>query len=88
MLGLTTLWFGRMVLGLWIWEAMECFKWGLRSYPSRNMEDFVTESDSNCADLAQEFQGRRISVCGIETVFLWYFGGEYSCFLPLSKKSP
>ena len=33
---------------------MECFKWGLMGYPSRNMEDFVTESDLNCADLAQE----------------------------------
>ena len=33
---------------------MECFKWGLMGHPSRNMEDFVTESDLNCVDLAQE----------------------------------
>ena len=47
--------FERMwILGLWIWKAVECFKWGLMGYPSRNMEDFVTESDLNCADLAQE----------------------------------
>jgi hypothetical protein len=47
--------FGRMLIwGLWIWKAVECFKWGLMGYPSRNMEDFVTESDLKCADLAQE----------------------------------
>ena len=33
---------------------MESFKWGLMGYPSRNMEDFVTESDLNCMDLAEE----------------------------------
>ena len=38
----------------WIWEAVECFKWGLVGYPSRNMEYFVTENDLNFADLAQE----------------------------------
>jgi hypothetical protein len=47
--------FGRMwIWGLWIWKAMECFKWGLMSHSSRNMEDFVGISDLNCADLAQE----------------------------------
>jgi hypothetical protein len=33
---------------------VECFKWGLISYPGRAMEDFVTESDLNCMHLAQE----------------------------------
>jgi hypothetical protein len=30
-IGLTMLLFGRMwwMLGLWIWKAVECFKWGL-----------------------------------------------------------
>jgi hypothetical protein len=47
--------FGRMwILRLWIWKAMESFTWGLMGYPSRNMEDFVTESDLNCVDQAQE----------------------------------
>jgi hypothetical protein len=51
-IGLTMHLFGRMwTLGFWIWKAVECFKWGLMGYPSRNMEDFVTESDWNCADL-------------------------------------
>jgi hypothetical protein len=47
--------FGRMwIWELWIWKAVECFKWGLMDHPSRNMEDFVSESDLKCADLAQE----------------------------------
>jgi hypothetical protein len=46
---------GRMwILGLWVWKAVECFNWDLMGHPSRNMEAFVTESDLNCADLAQE----------------------------------
>jgi hypothetical protein len=39
---------------MWIWRVVECFQWGLLGYPSRNMEDFATESDLNCVDLAQE----------------------------------
>jgi hypothetical protein len=42
------------ILGLWIWKAMECFKWGLIGHPSRNMEDFVARSNLNCVDLGQE----------------------------------
>jgi hypothetical protein len=38
--------------GLWIWQTVECFKWDLMGYSSRNMEDFVTEGDLNCGDLA------------------------------------
>ena len=81
MIGLTTLLFGRM----WIWKAVGCFKWGLMGHPGRNMEDFVAESDLNCADLAQEVS--------VEKNFsmwqrpLWYFGEECGCFLPLSKES-
>jgi hypothetical protein len=41
-------------MGLWIWKAVGCFKWSLMGYPGRTMEDFVTESDLNCADLPQE----------------------------------
>jgi hypothetical protein len=52
-IGLTMLLFGRMwIWELWIWKAVECFNWGLMGYPGWNMEDFVTESDLNCADLA------------------------------------
>jgi hypothetical protein len=47
--------FGRMwILGLRICKAMECFNWGLISHPSRNIKDFVVESDLNCTVLAQE----------------------------------
>ena len=54
-IGLTMLLFERMwILGLWIWNSVECFKWGLMGHPSRIMEDFVAGSDLNCVDLAQE----------------------------------
>ena len=33
---------------------MECFKWSLIGYPSRNIKDFIAESDLNCVDLAKE----------------------------------
>ena len=42
-----------LLVYLLIYFAVECFKWGLMGHPSRNMEDFVAESDLNCADLAQ-----------------------------------
>jgi hypothetical protein len=54
-IGLTMLLFERMwILGLCIWKAVECFKWSLMGHPTRNMEDFVTGSNLNCVDLAQE----------------------------------
>jgi hypothetical protein len=47
--------FERMwILGLWIWNTVECFKLGLMGHPSRNMEDLVAGSNLNCVDLAQE----------------------------------
>jgi hypothetical protein len=55
-IGLTRLLFGRMwILLLWIWKAMECFKWTLMGEPSRNMEDFGAEDHLNGVGmLAQE----------------------------------
>ena len=35
-------------------KSGKCFKWGLMRYPSKNMENFVAESDLYCANLAQE----------------------------------
>ena len=47
--------FERMwTFGLWIWNSVECFKWGFMGHPSRYMEDFVAGSNLNCVDLAQE----------------------------------
>ena len=47
--------FERMwIFGLWIWNTVDCFKWGLMGHPSRNMEDFVAGYNLNCVDLAQE----------------------------------
>jgi hypothetical protein len=42
------------IWGLWIWKAVECFKWGLMGYPSKNMKDLVAEIDLNCSELAQD----------------------------------
>jgi hypothetical protein len=50
-IGLIMRLFERMwILGLWIWNTVECFKWGLMGSPSRNMEDFVAGSNLNCDD--------------------------------------
>ena len=54
---------------------MECFKWDLMGYPSRNMEDFVTESDLNCADLAQEVS--------VENFYMW----PRNCFCGILVKN-
>ena len=44
---------------------------------SRNMEDFVTESDLNCADLAQEVSGENFSLWARDC-FCGIFGEEYA----------
>jgi hypothetical protein len=33
---------------------VECFKWCVMGYSSKNIENFVAESDLNCADMAQQ----------------------------------
>lgn len=48
---------------------MECLKWGLEGYLSRNTKDLLPESDLNQAEVSKEFQWGRTSVCGIETAF-------------------
>ena len=53
MIELTMLLFKRMwILGLWIRKAS--FKWCLMNHPRRNMEDFASEGNLNCADMVQE----------------------------------
>jgi hypothetical protein len=55
--------FGRMwIFRLWIWKAVECFKWGLMGYPRKNMEYFISESDLNCGDVAQEVSVENFNV--------------------------
>jgi hypothetical protein len=46
----------------WIWNSVECFKWGLMGHSSRNMEDFVAGSNLNCVDLAQEISKENFSM--------------------------
>lgn len=38
------------ILALWIWEAMECFKWQSMGSHSGNIEDIIGEINLNCAD--------------------------------------
>jgi hypothetical protein len=65
-IGLTIFLFGRMwIWELRIWKVMKCFKWGLMSHTSRNMEDFVAVNDLNCAVLAQERE------CSVEKLSMW-----------------
>jgi hypothetical protein len=75
------------ILGLWIWNTVECFKWGLIGHPSRNMEDFVAGSNLNCVDLAQVISKDNNFRMWHKDCFLWYFGEECGYFLPLSEKS-
>ena len=87
-IGLAMLLFKRMwILGLWIWNTVECFKWDLMGHPSRTMEDFVAGSDLNCVDLAQEISKEkyfsmwhRDCLCGILVE-------NVAAFLPLSEES-
>jgi hypothetical protein len=52
---------------------VECFKWGLMGHPSStNMEGFVTESNLNYADLAQEVSEENFSMY-IQTVFVEFW---------------
>ena len=49
---------------------MECCKWDLMGYPSRNMEDFVTESDLNWVDLAQEVSMKNLNMWPADCFFV------------------
>ena len=57
--GLTMFLIGR----IWICKVVECFNWGLVGYSSRTIKDFVTESDLNCAALAQEVSVEDFNMC-------------------------
>jgi hypothetical protein len=67
---------------------VECFKWGLMGHPSRNMEDFVSGSNLNCVDLAQEISKKSFSMwhkdcfCGILVKNVATF---YSCLKSLPE---
>jgi len=56
--------------GLWIWKTMECFKWSLMGYPSKNMKEFAT--DLMCVDMAHEVS--------VENFNMW----PRDCFLVVS----
>jgi hypothetical protein len=39
---------------IFVWRNVECFKWGLMGYLSKNMKGSCTEDDLNCEGPAQE----------------------------------
>lgn len=43
---------------------MEIFKWGLKSYSSRNIEEFVADGDLNCGSLATNVSEEKHFICG------------------------
>lgn len=62
-IGIIILLFRRMwTLGIWIRKAVEYFKWGLTSNPSRNMEDSDGEGDLNSENLAQEVSEEKTNI--------------------------
>jgi hypothetical protein len=66
--------FERMwILGLCIWKAMQCFKWGSNGHPSRNMEDLAAGSNLNCVDLAQEISKEKNFRMWQKTVFVVFW---------------
>jgi hypothetical protein len=67
-------------------KVVECFKWGLMGHTSRNMEDFVAESNLYCADLAQEVSEENFSMWHRDC--LWHFGEECVAFCPCLKSLP
>jgi hypothetical protein len=62
---------------------MECFKWGLMSHVSRNMEDFVAVSDLNCADLTQEVSMEKNFSMWPRNCFCVILVKNVATFLPL-----
>ena len=81
--------FERMwILGLWIWKAVECFKWGLMGHPSRNMEDFVAGSNLNCVDLAQEISKEKNFRMWHKDCFCGILVKNVATFCPYQKCMP
>ena len=81
--------FERMwIFGLWIWNSVECFKWGLMGHPSRNMEDFVAGSNLNCVDLAQEISKEKNFSMWHKDCFCGILVKNVATFCPCLKSLP
>jgi hypothetical protein len=77
--------------GFWdlgIWNAVECFKWGLMGHPSRNMEDFVAGSDLNCVDPAQEISKEKNFRMCHKDCFCGILVKNVATFCPCLKSLP
>jgi hypothetical protein len=81
--------FERMwIFGLWIWNSVEWFKWGLMGHPSRNMEDFIAESNLNCVDLAQEISKEKNFSMWHKDWFCGILVKNVATFYPCLKSLP
>jgi hypothetical protein len=88
-IGLTMFLFERTwILGLWIWNAVECFKLGLMGHHSRDMEDFVARSNLNCIDLAQEIAKEKNFRMWHKNCFCGIWGKNVATFCPCLKSLP
>jgi hypothetical protein len=67
---------------------MECFKWGLTGHPSRNMEEFIAESDLICADLAQEVSVENNFSMWPTDCFYGILVKDVAAFYPCLKSMP
>lgn len=80
-IGLAVLFSGRVwILGLWIWKAVECFKWG---YPSRNMKGCYWVI-SVAWTWPKKFPWR-ISVWALETAFVAFWWRTWLHFALVSR---
>jgi hypothetical protein len=88
-IGLTMLLFERMwIFGLWIWNSVECFKWGLMGHPSMNVEDFVAGSNLNCVDLVQEISKEKTFSMWHKDCFCGILEENVATFCPCLKSLP
>ena len=78
---------GMWIWGLWVWKAVVSLKWGLVGHPCRNMEDFVAESNLNCADLVQEVSVEKNFSMWHKDYFCGILVGNGAAFCPLAKES-
>ena len=70
------------------WNAVECFKWGLMSHPTRNMEDFVADSNLNCEELAQDVSMERYFRMWPKDCFCGILVKNVAAFCPCLKSLP
>jgi hypothetical protein len=67
---------------------VECFKWSLKGHTSRNMEEFVSGSNLNCIDLAQEISKEKTFSMWHKDCFCGILVENVAIFCPCMKSLP